>query len=212
MARGYTRRNYLDEVSSFTNQTKDVKRQIFNNIAATINARIKQFDGVTTLSSDLMDEMRKLQKKSPEMFTKQGNLKRSTKSDIDKKFLKLVNILYTLDTEGNPATRETAKQVKSKVEDEIKNENLEYIKHLQHKAKALGLEKELEKKVGTKLYKKAKKKPSDDEDDNNVISEEDLKMNDMESKLKESGLTPEQWLDATTLAYIGHVLKKYGKK
>jgi len=211
MARGYTRRNYVDEVSSFATQTKDVKRQIFNNIAATINARIKQFDGVTSLSSDLMDEIRKLQKHSPEMFTKNGNLKRSTKGNIDKEFLDLVNVLYTLDNDGKPTTRETAKAVKQKIYDKIKVEDLQYIKHIQHKAKGLGLEEELEKKIGTNLYMKAKRKTSDDEDDNNITNEEELNMNNVESKLKESGLTPEQWLDATTLAYIGHIMKKYGK-
>jgi len=214
MARTYTKRNYSNEMSSYKNQNVAVKKKIYNNISATINARLNKFDDASSVASDFMNEIRKLKKKNPEMFTKAGNLKRSADvSMLDKQFARLVKVLYTIDDKGNPTTRKTAKEVRTYVRNEANAKNLKYVKHLQHKAKALGLEKELEKLVGTEAYKAANKKPSDPPEGSEDIYEEVEDMNtNYEKLLEESGLNPDEWLDATTLGYIGHILKRYGGK
>lgn len=213
MARAYIKRDYSKEISSFKNQTVVTKKKIYNNISATINARIKKFDTTSSIASDFMNEIRKLQKNNPEMFTKAGNLKRSASNAmLEKQFSRLVKVLYTIGENGNPTTRKTAREVRADVKKRVNNKDYTYIKHLQHKAKALGLEKELEKLVGIEAYKKANKKPSD-EPENEDYHEEEGNMNvNYESLLEKSGLTPEEWLDATTLGYIGHIIKRYGGK
>jgi len=212
MARTYTRRNYANEVSSYKNQSISIKRKMYNNIAATINARMRNFDEGSSVASDLMDEIRRLQKRNPEMFTESGNLRRSADINmLDKQFSRLVRVLYTVNENGNPITRMTAKQVNEYAKKQSRENNLKYVKHLQHKAKALGLEKELEQLVGTEAYKAANKRPSDPPEGQEEIFEEEEDMNtNYEQLLEESGLTPEEWLDATTLGYIGHIMRRYG--
>lgn len=215
MARSYVKRNYSDELSTYKNQNIVDKKKIYNNIAATINARLNNFNGdASEVASDLMNEIKKLKKRNPGMFTKNGNLKRSADAKvIDKQYSKLVKVLYTIDEKGIPVTRKTAKEVRTQVKKEVSARNLDYIKHLQHKAKALGLEKELEQLVGTEAYKAANKKPSDPPEGADDIFEEEEEMNsNYEQLLEESGLNPDEWLDATTLGYIGHVYQKYQGK
>lgn len=139
-------------------------RKVLNNLAATVNARIKNLRASSDFeqaTSDLSDAYNRLLKYHSEYFTKNGNIKRSAEKVSDPDVREMIYLVREL------VLKPTVAQSQKIYLEALGKEDYRELRKRWHRNKDL-----FTKEVGENFAKKVAEQPSDPEDEETIETEE----------------------------------------
>lgn len=139
-------------------------RKVLNNLAATVNARIKNLRASSDFeqaTSDLADAYNRLLKYHSEYFTKNGNIKRSVQKVSDPDVREMIYLVREL------VLKPTVAQSQKIYQEALGRNDYMELRKRWHRDKDL-----FAKQVGDIITKQVASKPSDPDDEETIETEE----------------------------------------